>query len=164
MKNLCGFVQDEYRKKLHGAMKCACIDKEGDNMAEYNIRVKGVVRNQGQYLILQHWYDDNITEPYQWEFVDADLKFGESPDSTVLNAIEEKTGIVTQISRILYTWSYVIGEKHYLGITYLCDADTDIVILSEELNGYEWVDKEELDIYIQNKSVLQDVMEAIEKL
>ena len=33
---------------------------------------------------------------------------------------------------------------------------------SQDLNGYEWVCKEDLDIYIENKEMLEDVVRTLE--
>ena len=45
-------------------------------MNKFGIKVKGIVKNNDKFLILRKWYDDRITEPYQWEFVDGDLEYG----------------------------------------------------------------------------------------
>lgn len=131
-------------------------------MTQFRIKVKGIIKNNDNYLLVKQWFDDNINNPYQWGFIDEDLKFGDNPDDLVLTAIEEKTGIHAEIDNILYTWTYVVGEVQYIGLAYLCDAQNDIVILSEDLNGYEWVHKEDLDIYIENKEMLQDVVKALQ--
>ena len=39
-------------------------------MNRYAIIVKGIVRYEDKYLLVQRWYDDRIEDPYQWEFVD----------------------------------------------------------------------------------------------
>ena len=38
-------------------------------MNRFGIKLKGIVKKEDKFLILQKWYDDRITEPYQWEFV-----------------------------------------------------------------------------------------------
>ena len=42
-------------------------------MNRFGIKLKGIVKKEDKFLILQKWYDDRITEPYQWEFVDGAL-------------------------------------------------------------------------------------------
>ena len=49
-------------------------------MNKYRILVKGIVQKGNRYLTVEKWYDDNIVEPYQWEFIDGEAEFGESPD------------------------------------------------------------------------------------
>ena len=52
-------------------------------MNKYRILVKGIVQRDNKYLAVEKWYDDNIMEPYQWEFIDGEAEFGESPDKAV---------------------------------------------------------------------------------
>lgn len=130
-------------------------------MSDFKIKVKGVVKNGDHYLLVKKWYDDNISQPFQWEFVDALLKHGDSPEQTVKNAIEHMTGLHTEIQKILYTWSYMIGETQYIGITYLCEADNDLVFLSEDLIESVWISKWDFGKYIDNKSILEDIEKAL---
>lgn len=50
-------------------------------MNRYRILVKGIVQKDDKFLAVEKWYDDNIIDPYQWEFVDGETEFGESPDA-----------------------------------------------------------------------------------
>lgn len=129
-------------------------------MKNCSLLVKGIVRSEGKYLILAKWYDDCIMDPYQWQFVDGAVDFGESPDAAVLRLIEEQTGLNAEIERILYTWSFTIEDTHKVGIAYVCIADSSPVILSEELNDAHWVTREELKDYIDNQNVLNDIERA----
>ena len=52
-------------------------------MNRYRILVKGIVQKDDKFLAVEKWYDDNIIDPYQWEFVDGETEFGESPDAAV---------------------------------------------------------------------------------
>lgn len=128
----------------------------------YRILVKGIVQKGNQFLIVEKWYDDNIVNPYQWEFVDGETEFGESPDSAVERIIQEQTGLTSVVDRILYTWSFMIGSECNLGLAYLCltDMDEDSVVLSEELNNYKWIEAEDFPEYINNKRMLEDLEKA----
>ncbi len=126
-------------------------------MGKCEVKIKGIIRNEDKYLLVQRWYDDRIDEPYQWQFIDGDLEYGEEPDRAVLRLIKEQTGLDAMIQRILYTWSYMVGEVHYIGISYECMAMENEIMLSEELNDYRYVTGEELEDYISNKSLLEDI-------
>ena len=41
-------------------------------MSKYRILVKGIVKKDNKFLIVERWYDDNIAAPYQWEFIDGE--------------------------------------------------------------------------------------------
>lgn len=128
----------------------------------YRILVKGIVQRGNEFLTVQKWYDDNIIEPYQWEFIDGVAEFGESPDAAVVRVIQEQTGLTSVVDRILYTWTFMIGSECNLGIAYLCltDMEAEDVILSEELNDAKWIDPEQFGKYISNKRMLEDLERA----
>lgn len=128
-------------------------------MEKYRIMVKGIVQNMDKYLIVERWYDDNISNPYQWEFVDGPIQFGESPDAAVIRTVFEQTGLAVDIDHILYTWTYMVGAVCHVGIAYLCltGAQQDSVLISEPLHDYQWITQDEFDRFIDNKRVLEDL-------
>ncbi|ROR28201.1 NUDIX domain-containing protein [Mobilisporobacter senegalensis] len=129
-------------------------------MDKYRILVKGIVEYNDKYLIVEKWYDDRIMNPYQWGFIDGSIEFGEAPDKAVIRIINENTGINAEISKILYTWSFMVGEVCNIGISYLCLCSMDEVLLSEELHNYKWISKEEFKDYIDNKDIIDDIERA----
>lgn len=129
-------------------------------MKKFQILVKGIVKNLDQFLIVERWYNDRIQDPFQWEFIDGEVLFGESPEMAVQRLVVENTGLHVQIDRPLYTWSFMKGEVFTVGISYLCLTGEDQVLLSEELNSFKWVTREKLGQYIKNPSVLSDINKA----
>ena len=128
----------------------------------YRILVKGIVQKDNKFLIVEKWYDDNIVDPYQWEFIDGEAEFGESPDAAVVRIIQEQTGLTSVVDRILYTWTFMIGSECNLGLPYLCltDMDEDTVVLSEDLNNAKWIEADEIEDYINNKRMIEDLKNA----
>lgn len=125
-------------------------------MDKYRILVKGIVKYEDKYLVLRKWYDDRVSEPYQWGFVDGAIDFGEAPDKAVLRHIIEQTGLSVTIDRLLYTWSFMTGDVYNIGISYLCMASLDCIVLSEDLSDYRFISRSELEDYIDRK-VLEDI-------
>lgn len=130
-------------------------------MKDTKIVVKGIIRRGDEYLLVKKWYDDRIDEPYQWEFIDGYAEIGDSPDDAVNQIVSDKTYLLVQNKRILYTWSYKVGDTGYVGLAYLCEVDSDIVILSEELQEYRWVKLGEFPDYITNHAILRDVQRVL---
>ena len=126
-------------------------------MSRISVKVKGIVECNGKYLLIQKWYDDNIVNPYKWEFVDCELEGGKSPDDTVIDVVENGFGIGIEESKILYTWSYMLGEVFYVGLAYLCKTDSDIVIMSDDYSKFVWVEPDEIENYIEDKNLLKDL-------
>jgi ADP-ribose pyrophosphatase YjhB (NUDIX family) len=132
----------------------------GYKMEKYKILLKGIVQYEDKYLLVKRWYDDRILEPYQWEFIDGKLNFGEVPEKGVARLVYENTGLNVQIGRILYTWTFMVGDVCNIGISYLCIAGSDEVTLTEELNDFKWVMKDEFKNYIENKAIIEDIERA----
>lgn len=61
-------------------------------MNRYRILVKGIVQKDDKFLAVEKWYDDNIIDPYQWEFVDGETEFGESPDRLCAVSFRSRQG------------------------------------------------------------------------
>ena len=129
-------------------------------MSKFKVKIKGVLRFQDEFLIVNKWISDNIEEQYQWSFFDVDLEAESSPEEQCLNYIEECTGIHAHVVSIPYTWTYSLGDKNCLGIVFLCETENDIVFLSEELQDYKWVKASELKKYITKSGVLKDLEKA----
>ena len=131
-------------------------------MNKYRILVKGIVQRDNKYLAVEKWYDDYIMEPYQWVFIDGEAEFCESPDKAVVRTIQEQTGLITEVDRVLYTWTFMIGSECNLGLAYLCltEQNEDEVVLSEELNDAKWIDYMDFEKYIHNKRMLEDLEKA----
>ena len=129
-------------------------------MSKFRILVKGIVQYRDAFLTVERWYDDRIVEPYQWEFINGILEFGETPEKAVERVVQEKTGVPVQVNKPLYTWGFTAGEVCTIGIAFLCDAQTEEVVLSEELHDSRWVPKDEIAQVISNKVVVKDIEKA----
>jgi nucleoside triphosphatase len=125
-------------------------------MEKYRIMVKGIIRFEDKYLVVKKWFDDRISEPYQWGFVDGKIEFMEDPDKAVLRLVSEQTSLSVTIDKLLYTWTFITGEVFNIGISYSCLASMDTVFLSEDLVEYAWIRRDEFENYI-DKKILDDI-------
>lgn len=127
-------------------------------MENIYLRVKGIIKQDDKYLLIKRWVDDRIPDPFLWEFVDAEVNYGETPDEAVIRAIEEILSVEGRIERIVYTWSNMIGDSQCVGIAYICSLEDDSsIILGEEYGEWEWVERDQFPEYIENKYVLNDL-------
>lgn len=129
-------------------------------MAKHRIVIKCIVNYGSEYLLLQKWYDDRIDEPYQWEFPDGEVEFGESPERAAERIVAETTGLTAEAGKPLYTWQYTLGEVSNIGICYLLYAHNADVVISEEYTESVWVDRFGFDKYITNQLILKDIERA----
>lgn len=129
-------------------------------MAEIYVRVRGIVKKDDKYLLIKHWVDDRIPDPYLWEFVEGEVSFGEAPKDAVLRWMDELLGVSGSIEKVLYTWSKVTGDSQCIGIAFLCsmDGDDSAITLAEEYGEWKWVTREEFEEFISNQYVLDDLI------
>ena len=129
-------------------------------MEKIFLRVKGIIKKNDKYLLIKRWVDDHIPEPFVWEFIDAEVVYGEAPDDTVRRAIRELLSVEGTIEKMEYTWSSMLGDTHCVGIAYLCsikEEDEANIVLPEDYGEWEWVARDEFPNYIDNQYVLQDL-------
>lgn len=126
-------------------------------MEKFKIIVKGIVRHGDTYLTVERWYDDRIFDPYQWEFLNGSVEFGETPEIAVKRVVQERVGIPVEVVKPLYTWGFTAGEICTCGIAFLCDSVSGDVRLSEELHDSRWVTKDEIPHVISNPVVVEDI-------
>ena len=129
-------------------------------MANHRIVVKCVVNYGSEYLLVKKWYDDRIDNPFQWEFPEGEVEFGESPERAVERIVTETTGLTAEAARPLYTWQYTLGDVSNIGICYLLYAHDMETVFSEEYAEAVWVDRFGFADYIDNKNLLSDIERA----
>ena len=129
-------------------------------MAEIYVRVRGIVKKDDKYLLIKHWVDDRIPDPYLWEFVDGEVNFGEAPKEAVLRWMDELLGVNGSIEKVLYTWSKVTGDSQCIGIAFLCSLEDDEsnITLAEDYGEWQWVTRDDFEEYISNQYVLDDLI------
>lgn len=127
-------------------------------MGKFRIIVKAVVEKEGKYLVVERWYNDCIVEPYQWEFLDGEMEYGEAPEHAAIRLAAEYTGLHTEVLNTLYTWEFTAGEVSTIGITFVCKALNDEIILSDDLLNYKWISKEEIPEVITKRAVIRDML------
>lgn len=129
-------------------------------MAKHRIVVKCVVNYGMEYLLLKKWYDDRIDNPFQWEFPDGEVEFGESLEHAAERIVAETTGLTAEAAKPLYTWQYMLGDVSNVGICYLLYAHDTETVISEEYTDTVWVNRFGFADYIQNEKLLRDIEKA----
>ena len=109
-----------------------------------DIIVKGIIfnRNHNKILLIQRSNNDPIG-PNTWENAGGNIECGETPEEAIKREIREETGITEiTIKNVAYV-TLVNGNKPYLIIAYICEAQNETVTLSNEHQAFIWADKEE---------------------
>lgn len=107
------------------------------------LAIKGLVLHNGKALILQR-SDHDEHGAGTWECVGGGLEFGEDVEQSLIREVHEEAGIHIGIDKILYATTFQTNSTRQVVILkYLCNCQTDKVILSEEHKDFRWVSKEE---------------------
>ena len=110
-----------------------------------------------KFLIIRR-SDSARGEHHFWEFPGGRLELGETPEEALVREVLEETGLSITIIRPIQTWSFFRKEDtQIIGVTFLCKASVDTVILSSEHDAYAWITFDELDQYHIVPSVRNDI-------
>jgi 8-oxo-dGTP pyrophosphatase MutT (NUDIX family) len=121
------------------------------------VAVKAVIKNQdGKFLI--------VREGERWQAVGGRLEKGEKLEDGLRREASEETGITDLVvGKVIHVDEWFAkpeGElKHIVALFFLCDTNTNDVVLSDEHQEFSWVTVEELEKY--GESIEKEIKEAI---
>lgn len=109
------------------------------------VAVKAVIQNKnGKFLI--------VREGARWQAVGGRLSKGEKLEDGLRRETEEETGITNlEVGKVIHVDEWFAkpeGElKHIVALFFLCKADPEKIILSDEHQEYAWVSANDLESY-----------------
>lgn len=121
------------------------------------VAVKAVIKNQdNKYLI--------VREGERWQAVGGRLEKGEKLEDGLRRETQEETGITgLQVGKVIHVDEWFAkpeGDlKHIIALFFLCEVNSDDVILSDEHQEYAWVTVDDLESY--SDSIEKEIKEAI---
>ncbi len=137
--------------------------KREDEMAQENkfrIAVRGMIKRQDKYLLLERAKPSRGEMGY-WELPGGGLDFGESPQQALVRELEEETGLSISVKHPLCVWHHMRGENtQIIGMTFLCQANNDDVVLSDEHIAYEWLSLDE----IKQKKIFPELLDELREM
>lgn len=114
---------------------------------KFYVAVKALVCYGRKFLLIKRTTEAR-GDYYHWEFPGGRLEFGESPMQALKREINEEIGLEVEKLILLNAWNSFKDEcTEIIGLTYICTANGDNVMLSKEHSDYEWVTYEEMNDY-----------------
>ena len=114
-------------------------------MGEIRVVTKALIIYNKRALIIQRSNYCGVGEN-EWEFAGGGLKFGEDLLDGLSREILEEVGLTVRIDKLLYAISRLVNPQlQIVLLTYLCYADTDKVILSDEHKNFLWATRDQLE-------------------
>ncbi|GEM_PF-1088301 len=81
-----------------------------------------------------------------WDLPGGRMEFGETAEQTLKREIFEELSIEVKPIKVIDTWNYIHGDKCQItGIIYYCEMVTDIINLSVEHSGFNWIPFNKID-------------------
>ena len=125
-------------------------------MGAIRVATKAVILYKKKALIVQR--ADNQYAGRHWEFAGGGLEFGETLHDGLLREVKEETGLDVRVDKLLYVGEWMVSPKtQIIALTYLCHADTDKVILSDEHKAFLWVTLEQMTETV-DEAMLNDLI------
>lgn len=123
---------------------------------EKGIAVKGVLVHDARILMIRRCLGARVGAGI-WELPGGKLEFGEHLEEALVREIQEETGLNASVDRLLYAVDFLTSPtRHVVLLAYLCHADSDQVVLSEEHIDYRWADIAQLE-QLLDKDILADL-------
>lgn len=105
------------------------------------VAVKGLVVYDGKALLLKR----SDYDPFgagQYELPGGRLEFGEDLEAALKREIMEEAGLQVTVERLLYANGFIKhARRHVVVLTWLCKAQSEQVILSNEHTEFIWANK-----------------------
>lgn len=126
-------------------------------MGDIWVATKALILFNKRALIIQRSNYIGIGEN-EWEFAGGGLKFGEDLLDGLSREVKEEVGLTVKADKLVYACSRLLNpQRQIIGLTYLCHADTDNVVLSEEHTDFLWATRNQL-LELLNKPMLDDLI------
>ncbi len=112
-------------------------------MKQFGIAVKAVIFRKDKVLIIKKSSSEDVA-PNTWDTPGGRVSFGEEPKKALEREVKEETGFEIRILQPYKVWSYVKGNFHLFGITFICEYLSGKEKLSDEHVEHKWVGKEDI--------------------
>lgn len=125
---------------------------------QFYIAVKGIIRRpDGKILVLKRSAGDDHL-PEVWETVGGGMDTEENPQQALAREVHEETGLQVTVGAPfnVFTFRKDTGEFK-VGITFLCETESDTVVLSEEHSEYRWINPNEFKGLTSVPSLYQEI-------
>ena len=110
---------------------------------KFGVATKAMIRNEGKYLVLYKSETEEIN-PNEIDIPGGRMKFGESAEESLKREIAEELGVNIEIEKPSRVWSFVKGDLHLVGVTFLAKYLDGKLKLSGEHTKYEWVSRDKI--------------------
>lgn len=80
-----------------------------------------------------------------WELPGGRMEYGETLEETLHREIKEETNLDIIQKRILNSWDLIEENRQISGIIYLCELNSNSIVLSDEHSDYKWFSTSEID-------------------
>ncbi len=127
------------------------------------VGVKALLKNkQGKYLLVKRSHKKYSEVKGRWDIVGGRIVPGISLMENLAREVKEETGLVMIGEPKLIAAQDIlrISGRHVVRLSYVADADGEVVLDKEELEEYKWLSEAELnkldDVDIYFKEILKE--------
>ncbi len=122
-------------------------------MKTQRIIVNGILAKNGSVLVAKRSQSKKIA-PGKYHLPGGHVEFGENPSAGVVREFIEEFGLSVIAGDVFRTFSYVIGDVHTVGITFLLTTSNDLQDIrfdKEDNEEIVWAEKTKLKEYFSDE-------------
>lgn len=131
------------------------------------VGTKAIVHFNGTFLLLREssQYKDG-SEEGKWDVPGGRIESDETLDEGLLREVQEECGLRVIKKQLLGAYDgfpVIRGEKcHVVRLYFLCEANTDTVMLSQDHDAYQWITPDDVrDMILMDD--IEEMLTAAEK-
>lgn len=93
-----------------------------------------------------------------WDLPGGRMEFGETAEETLKREILEELNVTIQPIKVIDTWNYIHDSNCQItGIIYYSELITNEIKLSDEHDGYEWIEFEKAETIFTKDFLLDKI-------
>ena len=133
-------------------------------MDRYLLTVKGIIRRGEKILIVKRSKSDDHL-PEIWETVGGGVEGESTPQESLRREILEEVGLDVEVGEPFHVFTFRKDTGEFkVGITFLCDASEEDVVLSHEHSEHCWIRPEEFNTFESIQSLYDEIARDVENI
>ena len=125
-------------------------------MKEIYFSIKTLIVKDSKFLAVYNLSDSKKI----WDLPGGRMEFGESAEETLKREIYEELSVEIEPIKVIDTWNYMHNDNIQItGIIYFSEMKTNGISISDEHDGYDWIDFEKIN-EVFSKDFLLDKMQS----
>lgn len=122
---------------------------------QFFFSTKALIVKDNKFLVMYNM----VAGKKKFDMPGGRMEFGETAEETLAREIKEELNVQIKPIKLIDTWNYMHKEYFQItGIIYYCKITGGEIIISDEHDGYEWIDVDQIAEQFTRKVFLERML------